>query len=214
MPDLREPDSSAPEVERNPDGKTARDPARPIALVGLGASAGGIQALQEFFGQMSADSGLAFVVVMHLSPEHESNLAEILQSQTTMPVRQVNEAMKVERDHVYVIPPNKHLSMIDGMVTLSDPQQQTGRRIAIDLFFRTPGGAIWAALGLHRPFRDRFGWGHWTQTHQGAGRGDDRAGAGGSGIRQHAAARDRDRDGRLGVAGRRNAEAAPRVCRE
>jgi two-component system CheB/CheR fusion protein len=54
-----------------------------------------------------------------------------------MPVLQVNEAIKVERDHVYVIPPNKHLAMIDGMVTLSDPQQQTGRRIAIDLFFRT-----------------------------------------------------------------------------
>ncbi len=109
----------------------------PVAIVGLGASAGGIQALQEFFGQMSSESSLAFVVVMHLSPEHESNLAAILQTQTSMPVLQVNEAIKVERDHIYVIPPNKHLAMIDGMVTLSDPQQQTGRRIAIDLFFRT-----------------------------------------------------------------------------
>lgn len=109
----------------------------PVSIVGVGASAGGVQALQRFFSSMPHDSGLAFVVVMHLSPDHASNLAEILQSRTRMPVIQVTEAVKVERDRVYVIPPNKHLSMSDSMLVLSAPQQETGRRVAIDLFFRT-----------------------------------------------------------------------------
>ncbi|MEO7724178.1 MAG: chemotaxis protein CheB, partial [Chthoniobacterales bacterium] len=66
--------------------KKLRDPSEPTAVVGLGASAGGIAPLQQFFSGMSPESGLAFVVVMHLSPEHESNLAAILQQKTTMPV--------------------------------------------------------------------------------------------------------------------------------
>ena len=134
-----------PTDKAHADGKTSLDGNKPPAVVGLGASAGGLQVLQEFFGKMSPESGLAFVVVMHLSPEHKSNLAEIIQGHTPMPVVQVKGAIKVEANHVYVIPPNKHLSMVDGCVTLSEPQQQTGRRVTIDLFFRTPkihlGGA-------------------------------------------------------------------------
>src|SRR5437764_6930617 len=109
----------------------------PKGVVGLGASAGGIAVLRQFFEQMPVDSGLAFVVVMHLSPEHESNLAAVIQPTTSMPVVQVQGEVKVQPNSVYVIPPNKHLSMEDTTLRLRQPQQAPGKRIAIDLFFRT-----------------------------------------------------------------------------
>ncbi len=109
----------------------------PSAVVGLGASAGGIAPLQQFFADMPADSDLAFVVVMHLSPEHESNLAAVLQQKTAMPVTQVTGPVKVLRNQIYVIPPNNQLMFEDGHLLLIEPQQTRGRRITIDLFFRT-----------------------------------------------------------------------------
>jgi two-component system, chemotaxis family, CheB/CheR fusion protein len=114
-----------------------RDPNEPAAVVGLGASAGGIAPLQQFFGDMNPESGLAFVVVMHLSPDHESNLAAILQLKTAMPVTQVTEPVKVRPNHVYVIPPNHQLTFEDSTLHLLPPQQPLGRRVTIDLFFRT-----------------------------------------------------------------------------
>lgn len=106
-------------------------------VIGLGASAGGLKALQQFFEQMPANSGMAFVVILHLSPQHESHADTILQNSTKMPVRQVNESVKVEPNRVYVIPPTKHLSMMDGFIALSEPERPLGRHVAIDLFFRT-----------------------------------------------------------------------------
>ncbi|MDQ3546187.1 MAG: PAS domain S-box protein [Verrucomicrobiota bacterium] len=136
--------SDSPKKKTDPaalDGAGHQSPSHgpgfPTSIVGIGASAGGIQVLQEFFGKMPTESGLAFVVVMHLSPEHESSLAEILQSQTAMPVRQVNETVQVAPDEVYVIPPNKLLSMNDGTLVLSPPQERAGKRVAVDFFFRT-----------------------------------------------------------------------------
>ena len=114
-----------------------RNPDEPAAVVGIGASAGGIAPLQHFFAEMKPDSGLAFVVVMHLSPDFESQLAEVLQQKTKMPVVQVTEAVKVQPDHVYVIPPNHQLTFEDSMLRLMPPQQAQGRRVTIDLFFRT-----------------------------------------------------------------------------
>src|SRR3989440_1272077 len=130
-----EPDSpkkKAIATKGRPGGKRT-----PTGVVGLGASAGGIAVLRQFFEQMPADSGLAFVVVMHLSPEHESNLAAVIQPTTAMPVVQVQGEVKVQPNSVYVIPPNKHLSMEDSTLCLREPQQAPGKRIAIDLFFRT-----------------------------------------------------------------------------
>ncbi|MBA3832679.1 MAG: PAS domain S-box protein [Chthoniobacterales bacterium] len=114
-----------------------RDPNEPTAVVGLGASAGGVAVLQQFFSDMKPDSGLAFVVVMHLSPGHESNLASILQQKTAMPVMQLSEPVKVKPNHVYVIPPNHQLTFAEGLLQLVEPQQALGRRVTIDLFFRT-----------------------------------------------------------------------------
>jgi two-component system, chemotaxis family, CheB/CheR fusion protein len=107
-------------------------------LVGLGGSAGAIAALQAFFRAMPADSGQAFVVVMHLSPEHESTLPEILQRCTTMPVLHVKDNVRVEPNTVYVIPPGKVIRTVDGSLSLAgerlDPR---GRHVTVDLFFRT-----------------------------------------------------------------------------
>ena len=106
-------------------------------VVGIGASAGGLGALLRFFEQMPAANGMAFVVILHLSPTHESNAAEILQRATKMPVIQVSEMTAIEADHVYVIPPNHDLAMDDGHLQLTEPTRVSGKHVAIDLFFRT-----------------------------------------------------------------------------
>ena len=106
-------------------------------VVGLGASAGGLGALIQCLESLPADPDMAFVVILHLSASHESNAAAILQRATRMPVRQVTSATPIERNHVYVIPPTHHLSMYDGHLSLTAPQKEKGRHVAIDLFFRT-----------------------------------------------------------------------------
>src|SRR5262252_9414482 len=83
-------------------------------IVGIGASAGGIQALSDFFAHVAPDSGMAYVVILHMSPDHESKLAEVLQSNVPIPVTQVRERVKVEPNHVYVVSPNHSLQMKDG----------------------------------------------------------------------------------------------------
>ena len=105
--------------------------------VGVGASAGGIKPLKEFFDAMPDGNGMAFVVILHLSPEHESQLPAILQTHTTMPVIQIQETVKVEPNHVYVIPPTKYLTMSDDEIRLIEPETIRGKRVPIDLFFRT-----------------------------------------------------------------------------
>jgi len=108
-----------------------------VPIVGIGASAGGVAALQQFFDAMPPDTGLAFVVILHLAPESESQLAAVLQPRTAMPVMQVTEQVPVTPNMVYVIPPSHDLAMDDGMLRLSDPEQPYRRHVAVDLFFRT-----------------------------------------------------------------------------
>jgi hypothetical protein len=106
-------------------------------VVGLGASAGGIKAFKEFFANVPRESGMAYVVILHLSPEHESHLAEVLQSSTEMQVTQVQDAIRIEPNHVYVIPPNKSLAMSDGHLAISEITRLEERRAPVDIFFRT-----------------------------------------------------------------------------
>jgi len=113
-----------------------RDPHSP-PIVGIGASAGGIPALKAFLEAMPPDSGLIFVIVMHLSPSHESTLAELLARSTQMPVVQAQDDQFVEPNHVYVIPPGKYMAAVDGRLTLTPLEPDRGRRIAVDLFFRS-----------------------------------------------------------------------------
>jgi hypothetical protein len=97
-------------------------------VVGLGGSAGGIVALRQFLSAMPPSSGMAFVVILHLAPEHESQLAEVLQRATSVPVQQAVQAQKVLPDQVYVIPPAKYLSLSDGHLHLADLPHEHGRR--------------------------------------------------------------------------------------
>ena len=122
---------------KTPGDQKTDAPQEDFLVVGIGASAGGIQALKEFFKKVPRDSGIAYVVILHMSPEHESKLAEILQSNTEIPVNQVHERIKVLPNHVYVIPPNQNLSMADGHLELADMIGVEERRSPVDLFFRT-----------------------------------------------------------------------------
>ncbi|MEP7056435.1 MAG: chemotaxis protein CheB, partial [Caldimonas sp.] len=106
-------------------------------IVGIGASAGGLAALARFFEAMPARNGMAFVVVLHLSPSHESHASEILQRSTRMPVSQVRDSAPIEADHVYVIPPGQQLTLSDGHLQLTETERVKGRPVAIDIFFRT-----------------------------------------------------------------------------
>lgn len=105
-------------------------------VVGIGASAGGLKALMSFFEHMPNDCGMAFVVIMHLSPTHESNADSILQNKTRMPVMQVRQPVPIERNKIYVIPPALDLLMNDGYLRLVKPNRERGTQVAIDLFFR------------------------------------------------------------------------------
>ncbi|MFL5327438.1 MAG: chemotaxis protein CheB [Gemmataceae bacterium] len=106
-------------------------------MVGLGGSAGSIQALTEFFKAMPSDSGMIFVVILHLSPTHDSNLPDMLGRITSMKVHSAEDGQKVEANNVYVIPPGKHLATVNGHLRLSELQPERGKRVAVDLFFRS-----------------------------------------------------------------------------
>jgi two-component system CheB/CheR fusion protein len=106
-------------------------------VVGLGASAGGLATALRFFEHLPGNPGMAFVVVFHLSPEHESSAASILQRATRMPVLQVTHTVRIQADHVYVIAPALQLAMDDGHLRVTTLQRMPGRPMAVDLFFRT-----------------------------------------------------------------------------
>ncbi|HXJ83012.1 MAG TPA: chemotaxis protein CheB, partial [Candidatus Methylomirabilis sp.] len=103
----------------------------------MGASAGGLDAFTRFFQAMPPDSGMAFVLIQHLDPTHESMTAELLGKHTRMPVREVAGDVPVQADHVYVIPPNKYLSIGKGVLRLSPPVERRAMRMPIDFFFRS-----------------------------------------------------------------------------
>ena len=106
-----------------------------VQAVGIGASAGGLVVIGQFLAQIPADSGLAYVVVQHLDPTHKAMLVELLRRNTAMQVVEVAEAMRLEPDVVYVIPPNRDLTVASGMLHIAPPAQARGLRLPIDLLF-------------------------------------------------------------------------------
>ncbi|TGQ63502.1 PAS domain S-box protein [Mesorhizobium sp. M00.F.Ca.ET.186.01.1.1] len=114
---------------------TVGHPSAAIPVVGIGASAGGIEALGRFFDAMSADSGCAFVVVLHLDPKRESEMARILTSHTSMPVLQVEDGMVLAHDHVYVIAPDTDLKLVVDRLKVSRPSEPRGHRHPVDVLF-------------------------------------------------------------------------------
>jgi len=106
-------------------------------VVGIGASAGGLEAFEAFFRACPVDMGMAFVLVPHLAPDHHSLLTEILQRCTTMPVTEVVDQSRVESNHVYIIAPGREMAIFNDVLQLSHPSEARGQRRPIDGFFCT-----------------------------------------------------------------------------
>ena len=106
-------------------------------IAGIGASAGGLEALELFLGHVPEKSGIAFVIVQHLDPTHKGIMPELLQRVTGMEVFQVTDRMRVKPDCVYVIPPNKDMSILHGVLHLFEPVASRGLRLPIDFFLRS-----------------------------------------------------------------------------
>lgn len=127
----------------NLDTRTNPSSARtgvPTRIVGLGASAGGLEPLSQFLARVPLRSGLAYIVVQHLDPTHKAMLTELLQRSTSMPVREVTASMRIEPDAVYVIPPNAELTVKDGVLRLAEPTEPRGLRHPIDVLFCSLAG--------------------------------------------------------------------------
>ncbi|MFT7401162.1 MAG: two-component system CheB/CheR fusion protein [Hydrogenophaga sp.] len=106
-----------------------------LSIVGIGTSAGGLEALEVFFARVPVKSGLAYIVVQHLNPSQNSMLAELLQQVTALSVREASEQMLVEANHVYVIPPNTEMSLSHGRLHLVPPAEPRGMRLPINVLF-------------------------------------------------------------------------------
>ena len=130
-------------VEVNSDSKLANNNSlddtkkNDFPIVGIGASAGGLEALEHFFAKMPQNTGMAFVVVQHLDPNHVGMMPELLQQMTKMEVIQVTDNLKVKPNCVYIIPPNKSMSILHGSLHLFAPVETHGIRMPIDVFFRS-----------------------------------------------------------------------------
>lgn len=110
-------------------------PVSPVRIVGIGASAGGLQALEEFLGATPSDSGMAYIVVQHLDPTQPALLAELLQRITEMPVHEAVHDMQIAADTVYVIPPNSELSVDGNALRLDQPLEPRGLRLPVNVLF-------------------------------------------------------------------------------
>ena len=204
------PDHAEEQLAREFDDAVPSRGYRHVPIVGLGGSAGSISAMREFFQAMPPDSGMAFVVVLHLAAEHESILSALIQRTTAMPVTQVAGKARVEPNQVYVIPPGQVSDLDRRLPPPRRPRggarQAHGRRY----LFPHAGRQQRPPCRGDRPVRrgrrrcDRH------QADQGARRAHRRSGPGGGGVSEHAADRDRHGNDRLGAARRRHA-GAPRA---
>jgi len=104
-------------------------------VVGIGASAGGLEAFKKLIKAIPEHSGIAYILVQHLHPDHSSSLPSILQRETNIPVHEISDNVKVEPDHVYIIPANKMLVATDGILQLSPRPSKEHRNMPIDIFF-------------------------------------------------------------------------------
>lgn len=126
-------------TDLNPDiSKQVEPPTRPpFPVVGIGASAGGLEALELFLSGVPTDSGMAYVIVQHLDPTQKGMMPELLQRATSLAVVQATDRLKVRPDHVYVLPPNHDISIQKCVLHLTKPAAPRGRRLPIDFFLNS-----------------------------------------------------------------------------
>ncbi|MBK1732396.1 chemotaxis protein CheB [Thiococcus pfennigii] len=123
------------------DDGTAVEPFAPpkdrFPIVGIGASAGGLAAFEAFFSGIAGETGMAYVLVQHLAPDHKSILSELVRRHARIPVHEVEDGMIVEPDCAYIIPPSLDMALLDGRLHLLQPSAPRGLRLPIDFFFRS-----------------------------------------------------------------------------
>ena len=133
---MSEPTSNPEEFNIVEDSiKSEQDPPDLFAIVGVGASAGGLEAFTQLLRNLPPDIGMGFVLIQHLSPDHHSQLSEILQRTTKMSVNEAVEGMKIEKNCVYVIPPNTLMTLAQGVLNLAPRELVRGKYMAINGFF-------------------------------------------------------------------------------
>src|SRR5438132_6327079 len=137
QPAAVKPSHSKKESAKAVSQPSPRPQNRPTSIVGIGASAGGLEAFEQLLAALPGNTGMAFVLVQHLAPKHESILSELLGRATKMPVVEVKEGTRVQPDHVYVIPPNADMSVSRGILHLSPRGGDRSLRMPIDLFLRS-----------------------------------------------------------------------------
>ncbi|WP_068792704.1 CheR family methyltransferase [Brevibacillus laterosporus] len=126
----REEDS----IQRN---ETNKQNTEEFAVVGIGASAGGLEALQEFFDHLPEASNMAFVIVQHLSPHYKSFMAELLEKHTSLRIKQVTDGMKIEPNFIYLNPPKNYIQLINGHFSLTTYPEVSGIHLPIDAFLES-----------------------------------------------------------------------------
>jgi chemotaxis response regulator CheB len=147
-----------------------------LPIIGIGTSAGGLEALEHFLSHVPKSSGMAFVIVQHLDPTRKGLMPELLQRITGMKVNQVKDRTLVQRNSVYVIPPNKDMSILHGVLHLLEPASPRGLRLPIDFFLRSLAqdqqehsiGVILSGMGSDgtlglRAIKEKGGW-YWFRT--------------------------------------------------
>jgi two-component system, chemotaxis family, CheB/CheR fusion protein len=130
----QESSEAAQHLPASPDQSDLKADSESFPVVGIGASAGGLEACTELLKHLPADGGMAYVLVQHLAPQHDSLLSDLLSRNTKMPVHQVEDGMVVRRDHVYVIPPNRDMTISAGILRLVPRPPGHGPHQAIDYF--------------------------------------------------------------------------------
>ena len=120
-------------AQRSAEGQPSRN--EPFLLVGIGASAGGLDAFTQLLKHLPTDTGMGFVLVQHLDPDHESALTQILSRITSMPVREVANELRIAPNHVYIIPPNTDMAAAQGVLKLQRRQAGRAPHHSINFFF-------------------------------------------------------------------------------
>src|SRR5437762_3271271 len=133
---MSETSGSRPKEKSDGQAVAQRNGTGGHCIVAIGASAGGLKQLQHFFENMPADSGLSFVIIQHLDPTFPSNMAALIGNVTRMKLVETEDGMRVEPDHVYMIPPGRYLGIRAGVLLVYEPDEPRGLRIPIDHFFR------------------------------------------------------------------------------
>ncbi|MCI0733718.1 MAG: chemotaxis protein CheB [Methylococcaceae bacterium] len=124
-------------------------PESPFPIVGIGASAGGLEAFTQFLARLPAETGMAFVLVQHLDPRHESRLTDLLARGTRMPVVEASQGLLVEPDQVYIIPPNTSMAIAEGLLHITPREESPGPHLPVDHFLRSLARAQQAqAIGV------------------------------------------------------------------